>query len=108
MQLILILFIGWCWTTIIVNGAIFDQPRRYFLVKMPFIGKLLSCVQCTGFWVGLVIFSPLLYQDFPEFNIYPVRWANYLIYPALQSGSSVILESFIIWLVKREKTKGEE
>jgi len=96
---ILYLFLGWSLTSILVNGSIFDQFRNYLLVMYPFFGKLLSCIQCTGVWVGAIIFVPLLaVGEVPYISSY--EWFGYIAYPIIQSGVSVLIESFIIYLVK--------
>jgi hypothetical protein len=95
----LFLFIGWSITSVIVNGKIFDPIRNYFLVKNPFIGNLISCVQCTSVWLGALIFWPLLAVGEVS-HISEHHWISYLVYPFLQSGSAVMLESFVIYLVK--------
>ena len=96
---LIFLFIGWSITSIIVNGKIFSSLRNYFLVKNPFIGNLLSCIQCTSVWVGALMFSLLLAFNQIQ-GVSEHQWVNYLVYPFLQSGSAVILESFVIFLVK--------
>ena len=98
------LFLGWCLTSLLVNGSIFDPIRNYLLVMYPFFGKLLSCIQCTGVWVGALIFWPLLYSSNlePSFNL---GWINYLIYPVIQSGFGVLVESFVIMMVKENNRK---
>ncbi len=51
-------------THIIVDGEIFRPVKEILSKKAPaFLNKLLSCYQCTGFWVGL-FFSIFLYCDF--------------------------------------------
>jgi hypothetical protein len=96
---ILYLFLGWSLTSLLVNGSIFDPFRNYLLVMYPFFGKLLSCIQCTGVWVGAIIFVPLLaVGEVPYISSY--GWFGYMAYPIIQSGVSVLLESFIIYLVK--------
>jgi hypothetical protein len=40
----------------VVASYIFSPIRNYFLVRFPFAGRLLSCIQCFGFWSGLVIY----------------------------------------------------
>ena len=101
MNVLLFLFIGWSLTSLLVNGSIFDPIRNYFLVMYPFIGKLLSCIQCTGTWVGALMFLPLLYLgDMPHLISYP--WISYIAYPIIQSGFGVVVESTIIFLVKSE------
>jgi len=96
---ILYLFLGWSLTSILVNGSIFDPLRNYLLVMYPFFGKLLSCIQCTGVWVGTIIFVPLLaVGEVPPISSY--GWFGYIAYPIIQSGVSVLIESFVIYLVK--------
>jgi hypothetical protein len=96
---ILYLFLGWSLTSILVNGSIFDSLRNYLLVMYPFFGKLLSCIQCTGLWVGVIIFVPLLaVGEAPPISSY--GWFGYIAYPIIQSGVSVLIESFVIYLVK--------
>lgn len=34
------------------NGLISGTPRTFFLFK--FIGKLIHCVMCMGFWIGMI------------------------------------------------------
>ena len=52
-------------TSIIVDGEIFRTVREYLKKISPnFIGKLLSCYQCSGFWVGIILGSLLFWNDF--------------------------------------------
>ena len=96
---ILYLFLGWSLTSLLVNGSIFNPLRNYLLVMYPFFGKLLSCIQCTGVWVGAIIFIPLLaVGEVPYISSY--EWLGYIAYPIIQSGFSVLIESLIIYLVK--------
>ena len=100
--LFILLSLGWSLTSLLVNGSIFDPVRNYLIVMYPFFGKLMSCIQCTGVWVGALIFIPLLLAGF-DLQIYPIRWVNYIAYPILQSGFSVLVESLVIWLVKNSR-----
>jgi hypothetical protein len=100
---ILFLFLGWSLTSLIVNGTIFSPFRNYLLVKSPFFGKLVSCIQCTGLWAGVIIFTPLLALD-EVAQISSYGWIGYVAYPIIQSGVAVILESFIIYLVKGSRS----
>lgn len=100
---ILYLFLGWSLTSLIVNGSVFAPFRNYLLVKHPFFGKLTSCIQCTGFWAGAIIFIPLLALDeVPYISSY--KWGGYIAYPIIQSGVALIVESFIIYLVKGSRS----
>ena len=102
-MVIVFLFLGWSLTSLLVNGSIFSPIRNYLLVMYPFFGKLLSCIQCTGLWAGVLIFTPLLALDeVPHLSSY--KWIGYIAYPIIQSGFAVILESFVIYLVKGSRS----
>lgn len=105
MEILILFFLGWCVSTILVNGSIFDGLKNYFLIKSPIFAKLLDCIMCTSFWVGGIIFWSLIPYgfDLPQFfNKVPI-WTSYLILPFMQSGVSVIIESSVIFLVKGSK-----
>jgi hypothetical protein len=104
MQELGFLFFGWCLTSLLVNGSIFDPIRNYLLVVYPFFGKLLSCIQCTGVWVGALIFWPLIYISEIDLLL-SINKMEYLIYPVVQSGFGVLLESLVIMMVKNNKGK---
>jgi hypothetical protein len=106
MDLILLLLLGWGITSTVINGSIFDPIRNYFLVKSPILGKLLVCVRCLGFWVGTVIFIPLLaigIVDFSSYSNLPF-WFWIISMPIFQSNFGVLMESFLIYLLKGTKS----
>jgi hypothetical protein len=42
-------------THIIVDGSIFEWLRNFLVTYSPsFLGKLILCYMCVGFWVGLL------------------------------------------------------
>lgn len=100
METLILIFINWCFTTTMVNAEVLDPLRNYFLVKSPKIHKLLSCIRCLGFWIGLITFGFYTYFGKISGIVWFPLWANYLIYPFVQSASGVILENFIIFLGK--------
>lgn len=100
MEILILIFVNWCFTTGIVNSSLIDPIRNYFLVKYPPIHKLLSCVRCLGFWVGFITFGYSTYSgDINQILWFPL-WLNFLIFPFVQSASGVILENFIIFMGK--------
>jgi hypothetical protein len=105
MDYIIFLFLGWGITSTVVNGSIFDKLRNYFIVKFPFYSKLLYCVRCLGFWVGAFIFTPLVQLEIldPIFSNSVPYWISILAMPVLQSNFGVIVESFLVFLVKGTK-----
>lgn len=100
MELIIYILIGWGTTDFLVNGSILDEIRVYFLVKNPIIAKLLSCVRCSGFWVGVLM--GLISLAFSEESILPLEPIPALSIVAsgfLISGSSVIINALMIFLL---------
>lgn len=59
-------------TNIVVNASILEPLRDFIISKSTFFGKLISCMLCTGFWVGIFlwIFGPSLFSGF--FIIAPI------------------------------------
>jgi hypothetical protein len=98
-SLFIYLFFGWALTSLVVNGTIFSPMRNYLLVMAPFFGKLVSCIQCFGLWVGFFIFFPAVCYEEVFIPGSPM-WVSLLIFPVIQSGFAVIMESIVIWLVK--------
>ena len=47
-------------TNLVVNATILDYPRDFVTKNSEFLEKLLSCMMCSGFWVGVIlsIFTP--------------------------------------------------
>jgi len=99
-MILLFLFIGWTFATTVVNGSIFDRIRNWLLVKLPLLGKLFSCIRCLSFWTGLFIFGMLTKYDYIHEIFGLPLYFNFIIYPFIQSGVSVIIESFVIFLRK--------
>lgn len=61
---LLFLLAGVGMTNLLVNSSIFAGLRD-IISKIGFLGALISCMTCTGFWVGMSIafmtgFNPLL------------------------------------------------
>lgn len=102
----LISMIGWSLTNLLVNGSIFDSLRNYLLVKSPAIAKLLTCMQCSGFWVGvligLLVYHGILYNIL--FYAVPIQDAWYsqpltiFFHGVFISGVSVFINSILTFL----------
>lgn len=99
-MILILLFFGWSLTSLLVNGSIFHPIKNYLAVKVPFLYKLLDCIQCTGLWVGALIFYPILLMTPDQIGFFPWIWVDFIFYPVIQSGVSVLIESIVIWLVK--------
>lgn len=42
-------------TNLVVNATILDNLRDFVIQRSNFFGKLLTCMMCSGFWVGLLL-----------------------------------------------------
>ena len=47
----------WGLTHLLVSSKILADFRNWCLIKIPFIGEMLECYQCTSFWCSLLLFS---------------------------------------------------
>ena len=100
MDYLIYILVGWGLTGILVNGSIFSSLRNFLLVKVPFLGNLFTCVQCSGFWVGVLmgilslleIFSSPFWDCSNE--IVQVLGSGFLI-----SGCSVIINAVVFFLL---------
>lgn len=105
-------FLGWAITSILVNGSIFDPLRIYLQVMYPTLGKLLTCMQCSGFWVGILFgllivanqminpFMFLLENEGYLYQILSILFSGFWI-----SGASVIFNTLIVYLIKNSPGK---
>lgn len=115
-ELILFLLISFSFCYLVVTSYIVAPVRNYFLVKYPYIGKLLSCIQCFGFWSGF-IFSSLSYFELISINQDNIKFSNipllsFFLCGLLASLFSVLVNSIIFYLNSRdtyiiEKDKNE-
>ena len=86
----------------IVTSKIFYGIRNFFLVKVNFLGEMLSCLQCMGFWSG-IIFSSLSYFKFIRVDFNLVSFSDnptisIILFGLLSSLYSVIINSSIGFL----------
>lgn len=49
-------------TSIVVQSKLFNPFRKWVKIKLPFIGKLVSCMFCFGFWVSILIVTLFNYS----------------------------------------------
>lgn len=43
-------------TSIVTMSKLFQPIREFITVKNLFLGKLITCSMCSGFWIGLIVF----------------------------------------------------
>jgi uncharacterized membrane protein (DUF441 family) len=100
------ILIAWSITSILVNGTIFDRLRVYLLIKAPTLHKLFSCMQCSGFWVGIILgilaTGEIIYNPLGDLSSQPHNfWISYplttIAYGFLSSGVSVLLNSLVVF-----------
>jgi len=109
MGYLIYILVGWGLTGILVNGSILSSVRNFLLVKVPFLGKLFTCVQCSGFWVGFLmgILSLLGIISFPFWDcsnwIVQVLGSGFLI-----SGCSVIINAVVFFLLTSNRKNNIE
>jgi hypothetical protein len=115
--LFILSILGWSITNNLVNGEIFTPLRVYLQVMYPFLSKLLTCMQCSGFWVGILLgFLVSANQIFNPFAFFIVKDSllNEVLKIAFHgfwvSGMSVFFNSLLIYLInpvpKRINTDG--
>ena len=57
MDLLCFILTGWGMTQILVYGTIFENQRDWIMEKSDWLGTLIHCPMCTGFWVGVFLFG---------------------------------------------------
>lgn len=61
LNLLLFIIIGVSITNLAVNASILDTPREFIINKVEdskyfaWVGKLITCMMCSGFWVGFLL-----------------------------------------------------
>jgi hypothetical protein len=65
-EFFMFLFAGIGITNIVVNASLLDFPRDFIIEHSSFFGKLVTCMLCTGFWVGILlwVFAPATFGMF--------------------------------------------
>jgi len=86
----LLCFILACWgmTQILVYGTIFENQRDWVMQKSDWLGTLIHCPMCTGFWVGAFLFG---INGLTELFNFEYNIANLLILSCISSATSYAL-----------------
>ena len=84
MQLIYFILCAYGMTYILIYGSIFNRIRP----KKGQLGQLFKCSLCTGFWVGVFLWS---INHFTELFTYDYNLVNALLLGSLSSGTSYFL-----------------
>jgi len=103
---LLFLVISFSFCYLVVTSYIVAPIRNYFIVRLPYIGKLLSCIQCFGFWSGFLfsmsVYYDLLSLDYESITFSEIAIVNFFVCGLLSSIFSVLANSFIFYLNSRD------
>tara|TARA_R110001583_G_scaffold1006_3_gene8737 strand:- start:1029 stop:1307 length:279 start_codon:yes stop_codon:yes gene_type:complete len=75
-------------TQILVYGTIFENQRDWVMQKSDWLGTLIHCPMCTGFWVGAFLFG---INGLTELFNFEYNIANLLILSCISSATSYAL-----------------
>jgi hypothetical protein len=91
----IIIFIISCFgaSFIIINGSIFNTPREWITKRSSFANGLLSCIVCTGTWVGFFTSFMLGSLSLKYFPTYPV--INIFYDGMISAAGCYILDSIV-------------
>lgn len=89
MGLFYFIFVCYGFTMLIVQSRIMKPFREFFKEPNPMIYKLLNCMMCVGFWVGLIVSFTVNYS--PDFIGLVERFSSHFFDAAFISGT--------VWLI---------
>ena len=92
----LLYFLLACWgvTAIVTMSTVFSPVRRFVAARVWHkLGELISCPQCTGFWVGLGLSAV-----FPAPDIILWRPLEVFAQAAISSGVCTLLAALLFFL----------
>ena len=88
MGLLYFIFCAYGMTYILIYGSIFNPIRP----KKGKLGELFKCSLCTGFWVGVFLWSINCYT---ELFTYSYNFINALLLGSLSAGTSYFISSIL-------------
>jgi MFS family permease len=97
-KLMMWLFISYGFSNIVVYGSIFTKPRDWITKRSEWWGKLINCMMCFPFYVG-VLMSLVLGGLTNKF--FPCPWYVCLFFDAVLTSGLVY--SFNVLVEKMEK-----
>ncbi len=54
-NLLLFILVGVGITNLVVNASLLDNLRDIVIKESSFFGKLVTCMMCSGFWIGCAV-----------------------------------------------------
>ena len=97
-------------TTILVQSKIFKPVREFFKGTVPFIYSLLTCMLCTGFWVGVLTSTGFKYSiSYSIFSNGHTNLLELLLYTLFDGAivSGIVYLMFLIQLNLERHVKDE-
>ena len=95
----------WGLTHLLVSGKIFESTRNWMQIKIPIIGELLNCYQCTSFWCSMGIYFMFEGLEDLSFSFVVMKLNinfNFLIYSIIGSGIVPFLSLFFNRLIRKK------
>ena len=92
MDLLYFILASWGMTQIIVYGSIFESLREWISERSFWLGTLIHCPMCTGFWAGVFLFG---INGFTELFNFEYNIANLFILGCLASATSYALNTIV-------------
>jgi len=91
-ELLYFILTSWGLTQILVYGSIFENQRQLIEQKSVWLGTLIRCPMCTGFWAGTFLFG---INGLTELFNFEYNIANLLISGCISSATSYALNVVI-------------
>lgn len=107
MKIFILLLVCWSVSNILVNGSILNKLRIWLSLNAPFFYRLLSCVTCCGFWVGILMYLLLSLSNsiiLESINIFQSNNSvlNVISFGFLSSGISFFMNSLITFFISEK------
>lgn len=93
---------GYGMTSILVWGSIFEKQRDWIRRHSKFFGDLISCVLCTGTWVGFFLSITL---GGLATRLLDVNWFVSVFYDGIYTAGSVWMINAIIEFFEESRIK---
>jgi hypothetical protein len=98
MSIFIYLFCSWGFTHILVAGSIFETPRNWLIVRSKFLQGVLTCHQCCGFWVGMILY--FFTTSLPDFFW---LYSDFIFWGFISSGMNALTNAIILFLLSNRK-----
>jgi hypothetical protein len=91
-DLLYFILASWGMTQILVYGSIFEDARDWIVEKSDWLGTLINCPMCTGFWAGAFLFG---INGLTELFNFEYNIANLFILSCVASATSYALNVIV-------------